>query len=96
MSDTDMTSPKNPTATGTPSTSDEHPLEPTDLYVVVEEHAMALLQQYRELEKQRLDAPNGSAEFQALSEQLHPLRMKLVIWLNVAVGRAEDAVAKGE
>lgn len=74
----------------------EKPLEPTDLFVVVDEHALKFLHQYRELEQQWMDAPDGSAESYALRDQLEPLRMKLVIWLNVAVARAEDAAAKGE
>lgn len=76
--------------------STEKPLEPNDLFVVVEDHALKLLHQYRELEQQWMDAPNGSPESQAFRDQLEPLRMKLVIWLNVAVARAEDAAAKGE
>lgn len=74
----------------------EKPREPSDLFVVVEDHAMQLLRQYREVEQQWMDAPDGSAESRALAEQLKPLRMKLVIWLNTAVARAEDAAAKGE
>lgn len=76
--------------------STEKPLEPTDLFVVVDEHAQKWLHQYRELEQQWLAAPSGTAESKALGAQLEPLRLKLVVWLNLAVARAEDAAAKGE
>lgn len=66
-------------------------LEKTPVPVTVERHALKLLHQYRELEQKWMDAKDGSLESTAMGQELELMRMKLVIWLNQAVARAEDA-----
>lgn len=53
--------------------------------VILEGHTLERLRQYRELQRQWLDAEDGSALSLALREQLNDARSHLAAWLDVAV-----------
>lgn len=53
--------------------------------LVLEGHTLERLRHYRELQRQWLDAEDGSAQSLALREQLNDVRSHLAAWLDVAV-----------
>lgn len=53
--------------------------------VILEGHTLERLRQYRELQREWLDAEDGSAHSLALREQLNDVRSHLAAWLDVAV-----------